>query len=230
MSDNTITIMDAMMYAMEGEDPSKAIKNQEKRGQHAVVRSQKLPKKLNDHSVPREVRWNGIDNSMEWKEQEKIATQNNIEYTKQQYEQMGITIIGEYDELFWNVELPDEWKVEATDHAMWNNLLDEKGRKRADFFYKASCYDRDAFTNFCTRYHAYVDHTADPCSEYEVWKKSDYQGVIKDGETVIFSTECVKPTGSFDGDDVLKDSLQKKLDQYMEENYPDYKNIHAYWN
>ena len=225
-----MTFMDAMLYAMEGENPSKAIENQERRGQQSVVRNQRLPKKLNDHSVPREVRWNGVEDSMEWEERNRIVTQNNIEYTKQQYEKMGITIVEEYDDLFWSVALPEGWKIEATDHSMWNNLFDDKGRKRADFFYKAAFYDRDAFINFDTRYHATVDHIADASSDYEVWKNSDYQGIVKDGKEIIFSTECIPTTGSYDSDDNIKDILQKKLDKYMKENYPDYKNIHAYWN
>lgn len=42
-SDNRLTFLDAMLYAMEGKDPSKAIENQEKRGQQMVVRNQRLP-------------------------------------------------------------------------------------------------------------------------------------------------------------------------------------------
>ena len=229
-NDTMMTFMDAMLYAMEGENPSKAIENQERRGQQSVVRNQRLPKKLNDHSVPREVRWNGVENSMDWEERNRIVTQNNIEYTKQQYEKMGITIVEEYDDLFWSISLPEGWKIEATDHSMWNNLFDNKGRKRANFFYKAAFYDRDAFINFDTRYHATVDHVADASSDYEVWKNSDYQGIVKDGETVIFSTECVPVTGSYDGDDKVKDDLREQLDKYMEENYPNYEDINAYWD
>ena len=153
--DKNITFIDALLCAMEGDDPSKAIENAERRGQKSVVRNQRLPKKLNDHSVPREVRWNGVKKSMSWEEESEIVTQNNIEYTRQQYERMGITIVDEYDDLFWNVNLPEGWKIEATSHSMWNNLYDNKGRKRANFFYKA--FD-DAFINFDTRYHASVEH------------------------------------------------------------------------
>lgn len=232
MNDNDmmITFMDAMLYAMEGENPSKAIENQERRGQQSVVRNQRLPKKLNDYSVPREVRWNGIEESMDWNETHKIQTQNNIEYTKQQYERMGITIVEEYDDLFWNVTLPEGWEIKATDHSMWNNLFDDKGRKRANFFYKAAFYDRDAFINFDTRFHVGVDHVADAGSDYEVWKVSDYQGTVKDGEEVIFSTECVAVTGSYDGDDKVKDVLREQLEHYMKENYPNYEDINAYWD
>ena len=46
MDDMTTMFFDAMMYAMEGEDPSKAIENQERRGQQSVVRNQRLPKEI----------------------------------------------------------------------------------------------------------------------------------------------------------------------------------------
>lgn len=61
-------------------------------------------------------------------------------------------------------------------------------------------------------------------------KKSDFQGYVKDGENVIFTTERMAVTGSYKGDDEVMDILQKKLDKFMEENYPDYKNINAYWD
>lgn len=229
-NDDMMTFMDAMLYAMEGENPSKAIENQERRGQQTVVRNQRLPKKLNDHSVPRDVRWKGVTDSMEWKEEQEIITKNNIEYTRQQYEKMGIVVVEDYDDLFWTVTLPEGWEIKATDHHMWNNLFDNKGRQRANFFYKAAFYDRDAFINFDTRYHVGVGHTADSGADYEVWKNSDYQGTVKDGETVIFSTECVPVTGSYDGDDEVKDILKAQLDKYVAEHYPDYENIHAYWD
>lgn len=230
MNDNELTFIDAILYTMEGKNPSKAIENQERRGQRSVVRNNRLPKKLNDNSVPREVSWNGVDHLMELEEKNRIIIQNNINYTKQQYERMGITIVDEHDDLFWNVILPEGWKIKATDHLMWNNLFDNKGRKRANFFYKAAFYDRDAFINFDTRYHITVGHVADINSDYQIWKNSDYQGIVEDGEEIIFSTECIPVTGSYDGDDKVKDTLQKKLYKYMEENYPNYRDINAYWD
>lgn len=231
MNDDTMMLfMDSMIYAMEGENPSKAIENQERRGQQSVVIKQRLPRKLNSLSVPDDIRWNGVEDYMEYEERNKIVTQNNIQYTKQQYEKMGIVIVDEYDDLFYNVELPEGWQIKATDHNMWNNLFDNKGRKRASFFYKAAFYDRDAFINFNTRFHVDVEHTAPYSSDYDVWAQSDYQGTIKDGEDVIFSTECVPVTGSYTEDDKVKDALRKKLDEYMDENYPNYTDINAYWD
>lgn len=229
-NDNMVTFMDALLYAMEGEDPSKAIENQERRGQQTVVMYQRLPKKINDHSVPREVRWNGVEDGMEYEKEREIIEHNNIEYTKQQYEKMGITIVEEADDLFWNVNLPEGWVIKATDHSMWNNLFDDKGRKRANFFYKAAFYDRDAFINFDTRFSVSVSHTAAPGTEYKEWVKSDYQGTVKDGETIIFATECVAPSDDYEKDEKIQNSLFEQLEKFMQDNYPDYKDINAYWD
>lgn len=80
--DNKLTFMDALLYAMEGESPSKAIENQEKRGQRMGVVNQRLPQKTNDHSVPDEFRFNGIKDGMSWEDRNEIANRNNREYTK----------------------------------------------------------------------------------------------------------------------------------------------------
>lgn len=230
-NDMMMTFMDAMLYAMEGKNPSKAIENQERRGQQSVVRNQRLPKKLNDHSVPYDVRWKGLGDDKSWEERHEIFTKNNIEYTKQQYEKMGITVVEEYDDLFWNVTLPEGWKIEATDHSMWNNLFDNKGRKRANFFYKAAFYDRDAFINFDTRYHLRVEHVADfDTTDYEEWKKSDYRGFVKDGEKIIHSTSTYPATGKYKTDNKTEKVLWEYLENYMKENYPDWENINAYWD
>lgn len=45
--DNEITMLEAMLYAQEGESPSKAIENQERRGQRMVAEYVRLPKGTN---------------------------------------------------------------------------------------------------------------------------------------------------------------------------------------
>ena len=76
--DNKLTFMDAMLYAMEGENPSKAIENQEKRGQRMVVANQRLPKKTNDHCVSDEYRFNGIKDGMSWEERNDVWGNNKL--------------------------------------------------------------------------------------------------------------------------------------------------------
>ena len=204
--DNLLTFLEAMLLAQNGDNPSKAIENQERRGQVKVVCNQRLPKKG-----------------------DRCDTQNDIEALKIQYESLGIQIVSEHDDLFWNVKLPDGWEIKATDHPMWNELLDNKGRKRATFFFKAAFYDRDAFIRFTTRFKVSVDHIAPMDAPYEEWKMSDYQGTVKDGDVIIYCTECIPVTGNYSKDDKIADKLQKMLEDFMQEHYPDYKNINAYW-
>ncbi len=51
------------------------------------------------------------------------------------------------DPLFCSVQLPAGWQKQPTDHAMWSDLVDDQGRKRAGIFYKAAFYDRKAFVD-----------------------------------------------------------------------------------
>ncbi len=48
------------------------------------------------------------------------------------------------DSLFVQATLPSGWKKCKTDHPMWSEIIDEKGKVRAKIFYKAAIYDRKA--------------------------------------------------------------------------------------
>lgn len=69
---------------------------------------------------------------------------------KVDYENLGIKVLGisKGDEIWYDVILPEGWKIEPTDHSMWSKLLDNKGKERASIFYKAAFYDRDCFIHF----------------------------------------------------------------------------------
>lgn len=135
-------VLEAMLYAMEGKSPSLAIENQEMREQQKVVRNCRIPRKVNG-GIPKECRDKGLPSwgtpkyiQMDWKERNAIVENNKIEWTKQQYEKMGIKILGEADDLFYSVELPDGWEIKPTSHHMWNDVVDDKSRERISFFYK----------------------------------------------------------------------------------------------
>lgn len=221
---------DAMLYAMEGENPSKAIENQERREQRAVVRNQRLPKKTNG-GMPDGYRFKGITDGMSYEEREKIVNNNISEYTKQQYERMGIKIIEEYDDLFYTVELPEGWEIKVTEHSMWNDVVDNNGRKRISFFYKGAFYDRDAFSNFERRYSFTISPFDDYKSDvgYQERKFKPWRLFITDcGEKVRELKEMVAITDEeyFKIDDVLKEVGV----QYLDENYPEWRDINAYWD
>lgn len=60
-------------------------------------------------------------------------------------ESMGFTVLGEYDDLFFNVQSPKGW-TKKTD-GYWTIVKDEKGKERITQFFKGAFYDRDAFLN-----------------------------------------------------------------------------------
>lgn len=225
-NDTMLTLLDTWMSIEEGKNPSEAIERQEKRGQEEMVRKQRLPKKIHSTSIPSEFYLKDITANMDYEARKIIEDRNLIDYTREQYKKMGIIVIDEHDDLFWNVGLPEGWEIKATDHTMWNELIDNKGRKRAEFFYKAAFYDRDAFIRFETRFNLKVDRVAPYDVDYEVWEKSDFIGTIKDGEVIIYQTRTVPPSGDYFKDDKIKEELET----FMKNHYPDYKNIHAYWD
>lgn len=72
-------------------------------------------------------------------------TYDSEEYLEHMYREAGITILDEYDSLFFNVVLPDKWRIEKDGY--WNDVIDETGTVRFHFFYDSKFYDRDAFVN-----------------------------------------------------------------------------------
>jgi hypothetical protein len=125
---------DALLFlaeAMGGNGPSGAIERQEKQAQAELLNSTVIPTKLNSGS-----------------EEDLIA----LGFT------LGEQVEG--DRLFRHATLPDGWKREGSDHAMWSYIVDELGRRRCSIFYKGAFYDRDAFINIDTVY-GYVGHCLD---------------------------------------------------------------------
>lgn len=222
LNNKELTLIDALLAG----DTSGAIERSEKREQQLTVENQRLPLKSNDHFVPREIRDQGITEDMEWEEKLNIERENNKKWTKEQYEKMGIKIINENDNLFFNVTLPDGWKVKPTDHSMWNEVIDNNDRRRISFFYKGAFYDRKAFSNFEKRY-TYSEMPFDyykTDATYEERKSKEWYGIVYDCGKEIFRTKSIVNKDYFDK------SLNRQCIEYLKENYPNWQDINAYWN
>lgn len=128
------------------------------------------------------------------------------------------------DPMFQVVELPAGWQKKATDHSMWSNLVDDKGRVRASIFYKAAFYDRSANMNLTTRFSVSRD--------YEREKKDGVAvAVVKDGANVIFTTDPVKlPEERNQGYFEIGDKSQQRAVEWLDQQHPDWKNPGAYWD
>lgn len=166
------------------------IEAQEARGQREFVRSEELPKE-----------WGMGKSSAEM-------------LTK-----LGIKVLGDADDLFYRVELPAGWSKVRTDHSMWSDLVDDKGRKRAGLFYKAAFYDRKAHIHFNTRHKA--DHEPeggwDAPQDKEV--KERFVGIVRDDGKEIWRSERLGYTESID-----------QARAKMLEMFPDAEDFLAYWD
>ena len=157
------------------------IERSEARGQAELVESEVLPTDLNGGKI-------------------------------EDYEKIGIVFgdVCDGDIMFQEVTLPDGWKKVRTDHSMWSDLIDDKGRRRAGIFYKGSFYDRKAHMNLNRRIS--VD-----CYEHK------FKAIATDGEKDLFEVEH---GGEYDG----REEARKQCEQWLNENHPDWKDVTAYWD
>lgn len=181
---------------LNGVNPG-AIEDQESRGQKQLVNSSQLPRKNNS-----------------W---------GNKQTIQEIYESVGIKVIEEStnDELFFDVVLPKNWKLELTDHSMWNNLLDDKGRTRATIFYKAAFYDREAFINFSTRYFCGSKYTEKESPD-EKFHPKFYCVKDNSNDEILFKTKITK--------EYSDDALENEAQEWIRKNFPKHEDITAYWD
>lgn len=137
---------------------------------------------------------------------------------KEDFEKMGIVFGKVIDNLFQEATLPQGWTKKATDHSMWSDLIDDKGRKRASIFYKAAFYDREAFINTVRRFSVQRDY--------------DREGVIviqvRDCGSVVFETEPV--VAPKDRSWEVTDAQTEIAEAWLTERYPNHDDATAYWD
>jgi len=179
---------------IRGGNPN-AIRAQETQGQNSFVQSETLPTRMNSYKI-------------------------NI---KAILESAGIKFLGvvEDDPLFQYVELPLGWKKIPTDHSMWSNLIDDKGRVRAMIFYKAAFYDRDAHLSINRRYDVQFDYDRFDNEHVAVAR-------VMDSEKVIYVTDPIDGIGmkSYEASDM---ALPLAI-AWLEEHFPEYENPAKYWD
>lgn len=129
------------------------------------------------------------------------------------------------DQIFVEVMFPEGWKKKPTDHSMWSEIVDDKGRVRGMIFYKAAFYDRSAHAHLTCRFTVRNDY-----------EKPITTVSVKDacGEVEFKVSGLEAP--DYSGDRAKANSLNVKIDQavervkaFLKNNYPDYENPCAYW-
>jgi len=122
----------------------------------------------------------------------------------------------ESDPIFQNVTLPKGWEIRPTKHSMWTELVDDKGRVRASIFYKAAFYDRSTHISLSSRYNY---------SQYQ----NNEKAVARDGDKIIWESEPFE--FGEDGEPTYdsRDVRGKEAEDWLNENYPDWRDVTAYW-
>ncbi len=131
----------------------------------------------------------------------------------------GETVKG--DALFQHVDLPEGWKKVSTDHQTWSKLVDEKGRERAQIFYKAAFYDRGAFLSVSYRYGIRIDY-----------ERLNNKGVciafVTDGDKTIHETEPISKEGKTNHETVNRTTAEAEA--WLDAHFPNWRDPGDYWD
>ncbi len=134
---------------------------------------------------------------------------------------LGIEFGKTVDRVFIEAALPDGWKIVPTTHAMWSDLVDDKGRKRAAIFFKAAFYDYNAHISFSCRY--VIDDYVNV--EVNGVKMRKCQVIDKATDKPLWTSEAA---GDRDYD--KQDAHRDKAKLWLDANYPKHNDPFSYWN
>lgn len=156
---------------------------------------------------------------------EKLTLPIDLMGQQKSFEKAGFVFGNKIDHLFQEAAFPKGWSKKPTEHDMWTDILDEHGHKRGAIFYKAAFYDRCAHASLSRRFGVAVDYDSERLDCYV----HDERGVI------------VKRTPGFGKPDWSKheealavcakrDAECDKLRAWLDEIYPEWQDVNAYWN
>lgn len=167
------------------------------------------------------------------KEGQSLAVNNTMmakemRPSREEWEKLGFSFTDiPYDDVLCKAVMPEGWSLKSTDHAMWNEIFDENGMKRGSMFYKASFYDRSAHMSLERRYGVCVDYIGEDFSTIEVYFGNSSEKLFVAGRVQIPQNGCrAKRLDCYEEEDRLKEVAKR----FGDENYPDWENVHAYWN
>jgi hypothetical protein len=112
---------------------------------------------------------------------QKVSQELPKECPRDALEALGFVFGEDADDIFVTVKFPDGWDKKATDHSMWSDLLDDKGRRRGNIFYKAAFYDRSAHMRMIPRFNIIQDYELDGAVGFVV---TDCDEVITGGSSI----------------------------------------------
>lgn len=138
------------------------------------------------------------------------------------------------DDMFTYVELPPGWTKKPTNHSLWVDIVDEKGRKRTSFFYKAAFYDRSArMSDPVCRYIAQPGEfdPEDAFRELVILDRTkatwERDGTVCEA-AILHKIRLTRASGekAFQ----VADRVRKQANKWLDEHYPQHADFTAYWD
>lgn len=166
----------------------------------------------------------GIEKQEAEGQKQFVASQTlPIKCPRDSLEKLGFKFGDLVDDIFIAVEMPKGWSKKPTDHSMWSDLIDSKGRKRGGIFYKAAFYDRNAHASLNTRYRVEGNY------QLKLGKQSQYFVIDTATSEPVFSTKIINisdPKSYWD----IDEGVAQQARDWLQENYPDHEDVLAYWD
>lgn len=160
---------------------------------------------------------------------ERLPVQGTIgrPETRKQWESLGF-VFGEPikeqsqrgREVFVACTFPKGWSLKPTDHSMWSDVVDEKGRRRAAVFFKAAFYDFNAHVSLVTRY----AHGSDGGRNGKPVRVGVFDA---NGEPVHIVATYPNWDGYYSD---RSERHREEAEKWLNENFPDHENPMAYWD
>ncbi len=167
------------------------------------------------------------------------------------YERIGFAEFRPFDEYFVSAPLPDGWTYEECGY--WTYVYDNKGLQRFSFFKKMASWDTDGFTRCNTRYSVRRDYSV-MTRDWEADRKVKYY--VKDADnspsgddatrlykcrlkTIKNGARNYDPESEeahaerikcINAEEAAESKQVKECEKWLDEHFPDWKDIYAYWD
>lgn len=132
------------------------------------------------------------------------------------------------DDIFVECTFPAGWQKKPTDHSMWSDLVDAKGRKRGAIFYKAAFYDRSAQCHLKPRFRVTEDYSENAPRPRAIIITDVLGEVNKRIEGLPEADWNDRPEA--EKRQALRDAAKRELVQWLDENFPLRESPSAYWD
>lgn len=158
----------------------------------------------------------------------RVHVAKKVRPSKEAWEQLGFTFTDiEGDDILCNATLPKGWSIQATEHSMWNNIIDENGMIRGRMYYKAAFYDRHAHMYLECRYKMCNIYVGEDHSTTEIYFGNNEEKLFVAGQIHSKENETREERLARYN---LEEELEEKTRNWANQNYPDWENVHAYWD